>query len=565
MISRDPHALYSFAELWRQYRACRRNKRRTRNALAFEIDLEAKLLALGEELRSHRYRPGRSICFITDGPKPREVFAAGFRDRVVHHLLVSRLEPIFEPGFIHDSYACRKGKGTLAASDRLTTMLRRATANGRRPAWAIKLDVASFFTSIEKRRLYRILRRRVKDPELRWLTRVILFHDPTRDYRFQSARPRSPVGLPRPTHPRRVPPGEAGYPVPARKSLFGKGNRRGLPIGNLTSQFWANVYLDQLDQFVKRRLRCRHYLRYVDDFVLLSDDPAELARWRDEIADFLGDRLGLALRADGAAPFRVGRGIDFVGWKTWQNRRLPRRRTLDTLGRRLDAFGRLLVRPVGSGIARVDLSLAEESGSLEGLRSTVASYAGHLKHGGAARAWDAAWRERPWLDSLLVRRDGWQVADRWRPRRALLAATFGRRLRLLAGDAGDRALVFVRVGRFIEFRGVQRLLAERVLGLRPAVVPRAGFALVAGFPAWQTEWRRAAALVAGCDVVEGVDSEVRSRWVLWCSAGSRRSRGEVASARQVSVPPNRDSGKLRMSCRWRTSSSRGAVVPRSGW
>jgi len=143
--------LYSFRALWRRYRVCRRNKRNTDNALAFEIDAEAKLLALGQELRTHAYRPGRSICFITDGPKPREVFTADFRDRVVHHLLVSELEKLYEPRFIHDSYACRTGKGTLAASDRLMVFLRRATANGRRPAWALKLDVASFFPSNSQR------------------------------------------------------------------------------------------------------------------------------------------------------------------------------------------------------------------------------------------------------------------------------------------------------------------------------------------------------------------------------------------------------------------------------
>jgi RNA-directed DNA polymerase len=107
--------LYSFAKLWRHCRQCRRNKRNTINALAFEVDTEANLLALQCEVREHTYRPGRSICFVTDGPKPREVFAADFRDRVVHHLLVSHQERIFEPIFIHDSYACRKGKGTLAA------------------------------------------------------------------------------------------------------------------------------------------------------------------------------------------------------------------------------------------------------------------------------------------------------------------------------------------------------------------------------------------------------------------------------------------------------------------
>lgn len=245
---------YAFATLFRSYRECRRNKRNTLNALAFELDAEANLLRLQAELREHRYRPGRSICFVTDGPKPREVFAADFRDRIVHHLLVSRQLPIIEPRFIHDSFACRAGKGTLAASDRLTTFLRRASANGRRPAWALKLDVASFFASIDKQTLFGILARHVADPEVRWLTRVVLFHDPTQDYVFRSRRRGEP------------PPGSPGYPVAARKSLFGTDNRRGLPIGNLTSQVWANVYLDVLDQFVKRVLRCRWYVRYVERY-----------------------------------------------------------------------------------------------------------------------------------------------------------------------------------------------------------------------------------------------------------------------------------------------------------
>ena len=107
MIGAD---VFSFEALWRQYRQCRRNKRNTINALRFKLDAEANLLMLQRELRDHRYRPGRSICFITTGPKPREVFAADFRDRVVHHLLISHQERVFEPVFIDDSYACRKGK-----------------------------------------------------------------------------------------------------------------------------------------------------------------------------------------------------------------------------------------------------------------------------------------------------------------------------------------------------------------------------------------------------------------------------------------------------------------------
>lgn len=237
--------LYSFANLWRQYRICRRNKRNTFNALRFEIDAEAKLLELQSELHEHTYRPGRSVCFVTEGVKPREVFAADFRDRIVHHVLVSRQEEVFEPRFIHDSYACRKGKGVLAASDRLMQFLRSATANGKRPAWALKLDVANFFPTIDKQRLYEIIARQIRDPELLWLTRVLLFHDPTTNYRFRSigfemAHPETP-----------------DYPIPSRKSLFGKDNELGLPIGNLTSQFWGNAYLNEVDQFVKRTLKCR--------------------------------------------------------------------------------------------------------------------------------------------------------------------------------------------------------------------------------------------------------------------------------------------------------------------
>jgi RNA-directed DNA polymerase len=179
-----PELQYSFSELFRAYRICRRNKRNTLNALRFEIDAEANLLELQQELLAHTYRPGRSICFVTDGPKPREVFA-DFRDRIVHHLLVYYLEHVFEPRFINDSYACRPGKGTLAVSDRLMQFLRRITLNGQRPAWTLKLDVASFFTSIHKQTLYRIIARHVRDPELLWLTHTILFHDPTADYHIR--------------------------------------------------------------------------------------------------------------------------------------------------------------------------------------------------------------------------------------------------------------------------------------------------------------------------------------------------------------------------------------------
>jgi hypothetical protein len=472
----DPDRLYSFEALYRAYRECRRNKRNTFNALAFEIDAEAKLLELRRELRDHIYRPGRSICFITGGPKPREVFAADFRDRVVHHLLVRRQEEAFEPAFIHDSYACRRDRGALAASDRLMQFLRRITANGRRPAWGLKLDVADFFPSVHKQTLFDVIGRRVEDPELLWLTRAVLFHDPTTNYVFRTLDRRTSG------------PEAAGYPVPFRKSLFGKRNERGLPIGNLTSQFWGNVYLNELDQFVKRVLGCRHYIRYVDDLVLLSRDREELVHRRQAISDFLHARLRLRLRPGGLEPFPVGRGVEFVGWKTWRNRRLPRRRTLGNLRGRLQSFEQRAVRRVGRAAGRIDWQkvAARATGprtelDVGKLHAALASYSGHLRHGAAWSAWAAAWEDHPWLTWLFVR-DAWRARRLWIARERRAGRGFGLAYRRMLRGFPSDCLVFLRVGRFVEFYGPQRIMAERVLGLRAAWLPRAGYALTAGFP-----------------------------------------------------------------------------------
>jgi len=506
--------LYSFRALWRQYRGCRRNKRNTPSALAFEVDAEAKLLVLQQELRDHTYRPGRSICFVTGGPKPREVFAADFRDRIVHHVLVTRQERVFERLFIHDSFACRLGKGTPAASDRLMIFLRRATANGRRPAWALKLDVASFFPTIHKQTLYEIIAARIRHPELLWLTRALLFHDPTTNYRFRALIPDAPG------------PGSARYPVTAVKSLFGKDNERGLPIGNLTSQFWGNVYLNELDQFVKRHLRCRCYVRYVDDMILVSTDPDELVRARAAFETFLREQLRLALRPEPRDPFPVARGVEFVGWKTWWNRRLPRRRTLGNLKARLDAVERRAVRRAYGGRAhRIDLARAD----VGRLRSVLASYSGHLRHGQAMGDWTRVWRRRPWLGALFAHRD-WRVEERWPPGRLAQARRFQAQYHALVRHAGERCLVFCQVGRFVEFRGPQRGLAERTLGLRRVYLPRAGYAFAAGFPMPLLAIYKKRAIERGITVVDA-----RERLVQGDDRrqGPTADRGARAGARRL--------------------------------
>ncbi len=519
MAARDRPDPYAFEALWRQYRACRRNKRATVNALRFELNAEANLLALQQELRDHTYRPGASICFVTGGPKPREVFAADFRDRVVHHLLVSWQEPLFEREFIHDSYACRKGKGTLAASDRLTAFLRQATANGRRPAGAMHLDVASFFPSIRKETLSELIAARFRDPEVRWLTQTVLFHDPTQHYRYRTRNGRTPG------------PGSPRYPVPARKSLFGAANARGLPIGNLTSQFWGNVYLNELDHFVKRRLGVRWYVRYVDDLVLLDAKVERLRAWRAAIAEFLAERLGLALRVDRGRPAPVRTGIDFVGWKTWWNRRLPRRRTVRALHARVAEFARRQTTPLLCGRAR---RVAWRDGPITALRASLASYAGHVQHGASWREWERVWTEADWL-AVCFARSGWRVAPRWPVGLSAAARPFGVRYARLVRGAGGHALVFCQVGRYVEFRGAQRPLAERVLGLRRVVLPRGGCLFAAGFPLGVLGRYLARAVAAGVVVaLAPAASGCAAAGVAAVIVPTRRSTGTRSSPRRAS-------------------------------
>src|SRR3989344_5166851 len=169
----------SLENLYRQYYRCRRNKRNTINALRFEADQEKNLIDLQEALVQRTYRPGRSVCFFTTRPKLREIFAADFRDRVVHHLLVDYLERIWEPIFIHDSYACRKGRGVHSGGKRLQTFLRRGTANGSRRAWYLQLDIKNYFMSIDKDILFRLLSAKLKDDTALWLTRLLVYHTST--------------------------------------------------------------------------------------------------------------------------------------------------------------------------------------------------------------------------------------------------------------------------------------------------------------------------------------------------------------------------------------------------
>jgi RNA-directed DNA polymerase len=305
----------TFEELVQAYFDCRKAKRNTASALAFERDLERNLNALYDELTDGSYRPGRSICFVITRPKPREVWAADFRDRIVHHLLYNKVAPRFHAGFIADSCACIPGRGTLYAAERLEAKVRSITQNWSRSAHYLKMDLANFFVSIDKHIVRGMLAKRITEPWWMQLAELILFHDP-----------RYGVEL----HGR----ADLLKRIPAHKSLFRQDADHGLPIGNLSSQFFANVLLDGLDQYVKHKLQARHYIRYVDDFVLLHESPQWLNGARTYIEAWLPERLHLHVNPAKTILQPIDRGIDFVGQVIQPWRRITRKRTLnDALSR----------------------------------------------------------------------------------------------------------------------------------------------------------------------------------------------------------------------------------------
>lgn len=316
--SADPTvAPFTFEQLVQAYYDCRRNKRNTNSARQFEQAMETNLLDLHDELLAGTYQPGRSICFVVTRPKAREVWAADFRDRIVHHLLYNQIGAGIESTFIADSCACIPGRGTLYAAKRLEAKVRSATQNWSRPCHYLKADLANFFVAIDKRVLDRQLRRLIDEPWWRRLALQILWHDPR-----ESVSMRCPIHL--------------LNRVPQHKRLTAQPAHLGLPIGNLSSQFFANIYLNALDQFVKHELKVRNYIRYVDDFVLLHESPQQLNAWLAEIEAFL-PTLGARLNPTKTILQPVARGVDFVGQviKPW--RRTTRRKAVAEAQRRIAA------------------------------------------------------------------------------------------------------------------------------------------------------------------------------------------------------------------------------------
>jgi RNA-directed DNA polymerase len=323
-LSRLYEQVCTWDNLHLAWRKAARGKRGREPAASFEYRLEDNLLQLQGELQGQTYRPGPYHSFYIHDPKHRLISAAPFRDRVVHHALCNVIEPLFERRFIPDSYANRVGKGTHRALDRCQQF-------ARRYRYVLQCDVRQFFPSIDHAVLKGILGHVIGDPDVMWLVDRIL---------------ESGVG---------VLSGEYDMVWFPGDDLFAVDRPRGLPIGNLTSQFWANCYLDPFDHFVKRELRCQGYLRYVDDFLLFADDKATLWGWR-EVVMRRQARLRLTIHERRAHPRPVSEGISFLGFVVFpKGRRLKRRKGI-AYRRRLK---RLLAAYAAGAIPldRVDASL----------------------------------------------------------------------------------------------------------------------------------------------------------------------------------------------------------------
>jgi len=294
--------LTAWGNLLQAYRKASRGKRGRADVAAFEHRLEDELIALRHELQARRYRPGAYTSFHIHEPKRRLISAAPFRDRVVHHALCNLIEPRFERSFVADSYANRIGKGTHRALDR-------AQACSRRQRYVLQMDIRQFFPSIDHAILRNALGRKIADPDTLWLIDRIL---------------ESGAGVFDQEYRMLYFPGD---------DLLAVNRPRGLPIGNLTSQFWANVYLNGLDHFIKRELRCACYVRYVDDLLLFGDDKSLLWSWKDRVKERLA-RLRLTVHS-GAHPRPVSEGIPFLGFVIFPNRRRLKRRKGINFQRRL--------------------------------------------------------------------------------------------------------------------------------------------------------------------------------------------------------------------------------------
>jgi len=311
IIMRSYNEIYkkiiSFENLILAWRKARKGKTKKKYVIEFEQELFCNLMALHYELKYKTYKPRELVTFVLRDPKTRVISKSDFRDRIIHHAICNIIEPIFDGTFIYDSCANRKGKGNLFALERFYRFLRKVTKNGLIAknkfqdnnyvvGYCLKADIKHYFQEVNHKVLMNIISRKIKDKDVLWLIDLVLKN--------------------------------GSVELRGGERNFTEGVLKGMPLGNLTSQFFANVYLNELDYFVKHKLKAKYYIRYVDDFVILHRDKDLLERWKLEIDRFLRDFLKLELHPQKSRIAPLSRGIDFVGFRNFYFFRLLRMRNV---------------------------------------------------------------------------------------------------------------------------------------------------------------------------------------------------------------------------------------------
>lgn len=271
---------------WKEFKEGKKFKS---DVILFEKDLEQNIFKLSRDLFSKTYRHGGYEGFYISDPKLRHIHKATVRDRVLHHAIMMNLNPIFEPTFIVNSFSCRIGKGSHKGVNTLRNMIRKENHNNTRQCYVLKCDIQKFFDSIDHDILFRILSRNIKDEDVLRLLDVLI-----ESYKSN------------------------------RSDIF---HRKGVPIGNLTSQLFANVYMNEFDQFIKHKLKVKYYARYTDDFVIVSSDKSYLERIIPLINEYLLENLSLNLHPNKVEILSCNRGVDFLGYTIFPNHTLVRKKT----------------------------------------------------------------------------------------------------------------------------------------------------------------------------------------------------------------------------------------------
>lgn len=301
-------SLDNLLDAWKEFI---KGKRGRKDVQGFSLKLMDNLISLHQDLANNSYKHGPYQAFNINDPKPRNIHKASVRDRLLHHALYRILYPFFNKIFISDSFSCRINKGTHKALNRFRYFFRKGSKNNTKTCWVLKCDIRRFFENINHKILLVVIGQYIIDKNIRWLLERII-------------------------------------------QSFSSASGRGLPLGNLTSQLFVNIYMNEFDQWIKHHMKAKCYIRYADDFVIFSDDKSRLQELIFKIGDFLSERLKLELHSNKVYIKTVASGVDFLGWVHFLDHRILRPATKNRMLRNL----------------KVNKS-----------RETKASYLGLLKHG----------------------------------------------------------------------------------------------------------------------------------------------------------------------------------------